>query len=327
MTSLTDVMKNGYSEKEILAVLVESDQDRKRRRMLAVVTETVDAHRLQKMRDLLTFEKLATWRRMNGFDRVADSEDNWFHGPRSIPLTPEEYGADLWCKVNELKDEISMPRQKVSNLINVIQQGKVSDEEFAILKRLVEKRGREAAQVTVTPVDTVQHCSPCPLNSEMPPHVCMRLESNEGKMDPELKELESPSAGTSLETPGQQCPPNEGTWDQGRTIADGYSLVGMGSNRGGDISSPTTEDVGTRAVRTTVDIIFLQQGHKPKDKDKGSEENKQFDPGGTGEKTPLSNAAVTLPFYFWGKRWAMGSSLLVLRVFLALCSLPVCSVL
>ena len=70
-------------------------------------------------------------------------------------------------------------------------------------------------------------------------------------MDPELKELESPSAGTGLETPGQQCPPNEGTWEKGRTIADGYLLVGMGSNQGGDISSPTTERVDTRAIRTT----------------------------------------------------------------------------
>ena len=82
MTFLTDVMKKGYPEKEILAVLVEPEQDRKRRRMLAIVTETVEAHRLQKMRDLLTFEKLATWRRMNGFDRVADGENNWFQGPR-----------------------------------------------------------------------------------------------------------------------------------------------------------------------------------------------------------------------------------------------------
>ena len=79
----------------------------------------------------------------------------------------------------------------------------MSDEKFAIPKRLVEKRSREAAQAqgTVTPVDTVQHCSPCPLNPELPPDVCMRLESKEGKIDPELKELESPSAGTDLETP------------------------------------------------------------------------------------------------------------------------------
>ena len=94
MTFLTGMMKKRYSEDEILAVLVESDQDRKRGRMLAIVTETVDAHRLQKMRDLLTFEKLATWRRMNGFDRVAGGEDIWSHGPRLLLPTPEEYAAD-----------------------------------------------------------------------------------------------------------------------------------------------------------------------------------------------------------------------------------------
>ena len=55
MTFLTDVMKKRCKEEQILAVLHESDQDRKRRRVLAKVTETVEAHRLHKMRDLLTF--------------------------------------------------------------------------------------------------------------------------------------------------------------------------------------------------------------------------------------------------------------------------------
>ena len=63
-------------------------------------------------------------------------------------------------------------------------------------------------------------------------------------MNPEPTELESPSAGTDVETPRQQCPPNGETWETGRTIADGYFLVGMDSNQGGDISSPT-ERVGT----------------------------------------------------------------------------------
>ena len=116
----------------------------------------------------------------------------------------------------------------------------MSDKEFAILRRLVEKQGREEAQMTVTPVDTVQHCSPCPFNPQMPPDVRMRLESNEGKMDPELKELELPSAGTGLQTPGQQSPPNEGTWETGRTTADGFLTAGVGSKQGGDIPSPTT---------------------------------------------------------------------------------------
>ena len=106
-------------------------------------------------------------------------------------------------------------------------------------------------------------------------------------MDSERGELEPSSAGLGLETHGQQWPPNEGTWEKGQTIADGYSLVGMRSNQGGDISSPTTERVDTRAVRTTANVAFLQQGYKSKDKYKGSEENKQFDPGGKGEKASL----------------------------------------
>ena len=129
---------------------------------------------------------------MNGFDRVADGEDNWFHGPRSLPPTPEKFAADLWCEVNALKDAISMPRQKDSNLIDAIEQGKVSDEESAILKRLVEKRDREAVQVTVTQVNTVQHSGPYSPDPEPSPDVCVNLENDEGRMGPELEELESP---------------------------------------------------------------------------------------------------------------------------------------
>ena len=246
---------------------------------------------------------------MNGFDRVADGEDNWSHG---LPPTPEQYTASLRSDLQELKHAISMPRQKVSNLINEVEQGKVSDEEFAILKRLVEKRSREAAQaqVTFTPVNTAQHCSPCPLNSEMPADVFVWLESNEGKMGPELKELESPLAGTDLESSGQQCLPNEETWETGRTTADGFLTAGVGSNQGGNISSPTERvdtRTGTKSTTTSADIIFLQKGHEPKDKEKGSEENKPLDPGGEGEKVPLWNAAVTL--FFLGK--ALGHGRLV----------------
>ena len=77
--------------------------------MLTIVTETVAAHRIQKMRDLLAFEKLATWRRMNGFDRVMDGEYNWFHGPRSLPPTPQKFNASLRSDLQELKNAISMP--------------------------------------------------------------------------------------------------------------------------------------------------------------------------------------------------------------------------
>ena len=135
------------SDEELKTMLDEAREASKHSRKLGRVVGIIAAHRLQQVKDLLTFEKLVNWRRMNGFDRVADGENNWFHGPRSLPPTPEKFAADLWCEVNALKNAISMPSQKVSILINAIEQGKVSDEKFAILKRLVEKRGREAAQV------------------------------------------------------------------------------------------------------------------------------------------------------------------------------------
>ena len=223
----------------------ESEQDKKRRRVLAKVTETVAAYRLREMKDLQARGKLATWGEMNGFDRVADGEDNWFHGPRSLPHTPEEFDASLWSELNALRHAISMPERdrfspRAKSFIKEIGQSTVNstdairqfttnmtDEEFAILRRLVEKRDRDAAQVTVTPVDTVQYCSPRPQTPEPSSDVCVSLKSNEGKVDPERDELEPLSAGTGFETPEQQCHP---IWETGRTTADGFLTAGVGSN-------------------------------------------------------------------------------------------------
>ena len=224
--------------------------------------------------------------------------------------------------MNELKNAISIsartrPWQKTIEFVDGL-KGKIPDEELAVIKRYVEKQSREAAQaqVTVTPVDIVQYCSPSPQTSEPSPDVCVKLENNKGRMDPEQGELEPPSAGTGLETPVQQCPPNEGTWEKGRTIADGYLLVGMGSTTTADISSQL-EHVGTQAGTAATPA---KRRHKTT-----REENKQIDRGGKGEKAPLWNAAVTLSFFFWGDCWAMGGPLLVLRVF-CLC-VSFCSVL
>ena len=322
-TFLTDMMKKGYTQDEVFAVVFESGREKKRRRMQAIVTETVDAHRLRKMRDLLAFEKLATWGRMNGFDRVVEGEENWFHGHRSLPLSPEQYTVSLKSELQKLKNTISMPAetetrpwQQTMDFVDGL-KGKLPDEELTVIKRYVEKRSREAAQtqVTVTPVNTVQHCSPCLPNPDMPSDVCFGLESNEGKMDPELKELESPSAGTGLETPVQQCPPNEGTWDQGRTTAAGFLTAGVGSNQGGNMFSPTTESVDTRAgnksTRTIADISSTAATPENRRHKTTSEENKQFDPGGKGEKAPPWNAAVTL-LSFSGESWEAPSLCFVL---------------
>ena len=60
ITFLTDVVEMGYSEDEIFAMLNESEQDRKRRQVLAKVTETVAAYRLREMKDFQAREKLTT---------------------------------------------------------------------------------------------------------------------------------------------------------------------------------------------------------------------------------------------------------------------------
>ena len=182
--------------------------------------------------------------------------------------------------------------------------------EFARIKKYVEKRSREAAeaQMTVMPDDTVQHCSPCSPNPDMPSEVCFRLENNEGKMGSELKELESPSAGTGLETPGQQYPPNEGTWDQGRTTASGISTAGVGSSQGGNISSPTER---AKDTKTSADISSTAATPENRRHKTSSKENKQFDPGAKEEKKSPWNAAVTL-LSFSGESW---EALFVLRIF------------
>ena len=245
------------------------------------------------MKEFLAYQQLATWRRENGFDRVEDVDH------RSLPPTPEQYYAGLWLEVNALKDAISMPLQLLQ-LINAIEQDKLSDEEYATLKRCMEKRVRETAQVTaVTRDHTVQHCSPCSPNPDRPSGVLCNLE-NEGTMSQELEELTSSSTGTGLNTPGQQCPPNEGVWETGRIIADGILTAGgVDSSKEGNISSPMeSTERATRMV--TVADIPLTAATPPKRRHKtSSEENKQFDPGGRGEQAPPWKAAVPLPFFSW----------------------------
>ena len=49
-TFLTGLMKKGYTQDEIFTVIFESEREKERRRILAIITKTVDAHRLKKMK-------------------------------------------------------------------------------------------------------------------------------------------------------------------------------------------------------------------------------------------------------------------------------------
>ena len=141
---------------------------------------------------------------------------------------------------------------------------------------------------------TVDPCSP---NPDRPSDVCFNLENNEDEMDLELGKLKSSSAVTGLNTPGQQCPPNEGIREIGKTTASGILTTGAGPSRGENISST---ERATRMV-TVADISSIAATPSKRRHKTFSEENKHFDPVGRGEKAPPWNAAVPLPFFFWGE--------------------------
>ena len=306
-TFLTDMTKKGYTQDEAFAVVFESEREKKCRRVQAIVTETVDAHRLRKMRDLLAFEKLATWRRMNGFDRVVEGEKNWFHGHRSLPLTPEQYTVSLRSELQKLKNAISMPAepaenrpwQKTMDCVDGL-KGKLPDEELAVIKQYVEKRSREAAQaqVTVTPVDAVQHCSPCPLD----PNLRQVYVSSWRATRVRWTRSEASSNHHRLvrvsKRPDSSVPRTRG-YETGRTTAAGFLTADVGSSQAGNISSPTER---AKSTATLADIssptehvgTLAGAAATPEKRMHISEENTHFDPGGKGEKAPPWNAAVTL---------------------------------
>ena len=93
---------------------------------------------------------------------------------------------------------------------------------------IMERRGRAAADVFVAPIDTVQPPNPRSRCSEISCDVRVYMEENtEGKVEPEIEQLESSSAGTGFETPVQQCLSN---WEMERTTVDGCLLVHGTSN-------------------------------------------------------------------------------------------------
>ena len=100
-------------------------------------------------------------------------------------------------------------RQRANRLIQKLKQGTVSmnlmDAEMTMFKRFVEERDRDTAHVTAAPPDTAQYRSPRSHALEVSFDTCGCVDMEEkyenGRMNPELTELESPSAVAGLETP------------------------------------------------------------------------------------------------------------------------------
>ena len=285
------MVQKGWTQEEVLGICFESERERNRRRLQAIVCD----HHLKQVKDFLLYNELAIWRRENGFDRVEAVEKNRLGDHRSLPPTPEQYYASLWAEVDALKEAISMPArtpwQKTAEFVDGL-KGKLPDWELAEIKRYVEKRCRKEAQAQMTAVtrdDSVQHCSPISPNPDMPSNAFV-----------ELEELTSSSASTGLNTPGQQeSPPNEGVWETEQITADSILTAGVDSSKEGSSpmesvdtrasqESTTTTDAGTSSIAATPSKRRLKTS---------SEENKQFDPGGRGEQAPPWKAAVPLPFF------------------------------
>ena len=141
-------------------------------------------------------------------------------------------------------------------------------------------------------------------------------------MNPTRGQLESPSVGMGLETPGQQCLPN---WEIGRTTAGGCLLAGASSNLGGNTFSLTEIVVGTRADNETATPstsskpVFLQTSRKPGKSEPASEENKQFDPGEKEGSHRFEKRMYWYSFIFLGGTLGSDALLVSCAFFLSVC--------
>ena len=210
-----------------------------------------------------------------------------------FPVNPPPHRKKLPRACEGGKEEISLSAKRRSeqsskNFPNELEEGTASltDQDFARLKRIMGRKGHIEAHTIVAPIGTDQPSNPRSRCSEISCDVRVCMEENtKGRMDPEPLELESSSAGTDFETPGQQCLLN---WEMDRTTVDGCLLVDGTSDLGVNIFSLEELVIGTQTDSQTSTsfapskTVFLHMSWKPEDNELAKEKNKQFDPGGKG---------------------------------------------
>ena len=91
------------------------------------------------------------------------------------------------------------PWQKTMEFVDGL-EGDLPDEELAAIKRYVERRSREAAGGCPASQYSTSLYYPLAQSRDTVTCICQYGIKEEGRMNPELTELEPPSTGTGLET-------------------------------------------------------------------------------------------------------------------------------
>ena len=117
-----------------------------------------------------------------------------------------------------------------------------------MLKRIVERRGCDAAHVAVAPVDTAQPCSPRSCSSEILFDGRVYMKKTTRKRWTRSEISSNHHRLVRVLNPGQQSHSN---WGIGRITAEGCLLVGVGSNLRGNTFSPTERVIGMRTGSVT----------------------------------------------------------------------------
>ena len=102
-----------FTECDVTATLTELREACRRIQKLGMLRKTVTTPRLKVLRHLRAVDKLAAWRRSNGFDRCDIYDGQWVHSP--LPPTPETTTARMWAGVKALMKEILMSEKERSN--------------------------------------------------------------------------------------------------------------------------------------------------------------------------------------------------------------------
>ena len=178
------------------------------------------------MNHLRLREKLATWRRDNGFGRVEVLDEWWQQSSQKHVYSVED------PKHSQINVHFDLRRPPTPHELTEIMWAEVNG---LTGTHAVTAAAAAAAAMSGFRVVTVKGLTvELSVEEEIPldARVCLE-ERIEGRMKPERIALESSSAGTDPGAPGQQ---RLSSWEMQRTTADGCSLVD-GSLDLGEITS------------------------------------------------------------------------------------------